>query len=48
MATNLENVMKKLALALLVATLSGCAIVPYGPPVPVYVHGGYYGHGYWR
>jgi hypothetical protein len=42
--------MKKLALAVLIAVLSGCAIVPYGPP-PVYVgvHGGYYyGHGGWR
>ena len=46
--------MKKLALVVMVATLvtlTGCAIVPYGPPVPVYVgvHGGYHdGHGGWR
>ncbi len=48
--------MKTIALALLVAALAGCAIVPIGPP-PIYVGvharadygGGYYGggHGYW-
>ena len=39
--------MKKIAFAVLVATLAGCAIVPYGPP-PVYIHARgdyYYGHG---
>jgi len=46
---NLEVLMKKIVLAVLVATLAGCAIVPYGAPPPIYVgvHGGYYGHG-WR
>ena len=41
--------MKKIALAVLIAVLSGCAIVPYPPP-PVYVGvhgGGYYGGGYY-
>ena len=46
--------MKSIALAVLLATLAGCAIVPIGPP-PVYVDvqarpsygygGGYYGGG---
>jgi len=50
--------MKSIALAIIVATLAGCAIVPIGPPVYVgarvggggyYGHGGYYGGGYgWR
>lgn len=51
--------MKSIALAVLVATLAGCAIVPIGPPVYVGVRahggygygygGGYYGgRGYWR
>ena len=42
--------MKSIALALLVATLAGCAIVPIGPPVyvGVHAHGGYgYGGGYY-
>lgn len=41
--------MKSIALAIIVATLAGCAIVPIGPPVYVGVrggyNGGYYGHG---
>ena len=42
--------MKSIALAVLIATLAGCAIVPVGPPVYVGVgvrgHGGYgYGGG---
>ena len=50
--------MKSIALALLVATVAGCAIVPIGPPVYVgvqahggygYGGGGYYGgRGHWR
>ncbi|MEO8936796.1 MAG: hypothetical protein ABI277_01070 [Burkholderiaceae bacterium] len=41
--------MKSIALAVIIATLTGCAIVPIGPP-PIYVgihaHGGYgYGGG---
>ena len=38
--------MKMIALAVLVAVLGGCAVVPLGPPVyvGVGVHGGY-GHG---
>jgi hypothetical protein len=49
MHINTEVTMKSIALAVLIATLAGCAIVPYGPP-PVYVgvhaRGGYYDHGY--
>ena len=42
--------MKSIALAVLIATLAGCAVVPIGPPVYVGVgvraHGGYgYGGG---
>ena len=50
--------MKTIVLAVLVAALAGCAIVPVGPPiyVGVHAHGGYgYGEGgyggrggYWR
>ena len=50
--------MKTIALAVLIATLTGCAVVPVGPPVYIGVHahggygyggGGYYGgRGYWR
>ncbi len=41
--------MKSIALAVLVATLAGCAIVPIGPPfvVGVRAHGDY-GYGYDR
>ena len=47
--------MKSLALAVLLATLAGCAVVPIGPPIQVDVHarpaygygGGYYGGGYY-
>ena len=49
--------MKSIVIAVLVATLTGCAIVPIVPPVYVGVHargdygygGGYYGggRGYW-
>jgi hypothetical protein len=51
MSTNTEVFMKSIALAVLIATLAGCAIVPIGPP-PIYVgvhaHGGYgYGGGYY-
>ena len=38
--------MKPIALALLLATLAGCAVVPIGPPVYVGARaygGGYYG-----
>jgi hypothetical protein len=50
MSHQLEMTMKKIVLGVLVAVLAGCAIVPYGPPPPVYVHahGGYYGHPYYR
>lgn len=40
--------MKSIALAVLVATLAGCAVVPVGPPIVVgarYDSGGSYG---WR
>ena len=46
--------MKSIALAVLAAlvtsaALSGCAIVPIGPPVYIGIHGGgNYGHGYYR
>jgi hypothetical protein len=49
MHINTEVTMKSIALAVLIATLAGCAIVPYGyGPPPVYGHarGGYYDHGY--
>ena len=49
--------MKSIVIAVLVATLAGCAVVPIVPPVYVGVHahggygygGGYYGggRGYW-
>ncbi len=49
--------MKSIFLAVLIATLAGCAVVPIGPPVYIGVHahdgygyggGGYYGgRGYW-
>lgn len=42
--------MKSIALAIIVATLAGCAIVPIGPPVYVGArasYGGYYGHPYY-
>lgn len=40
--------MRSIVLAVLVATLAGCAVVPIGPPVyvGVHTHGGYgYGDG---
>ena len=41
--------MKAIALAVLIATLAGCAIVPIGPPLVVRVHGDYgYHGGYYR
>lgn len=50
--------MKSIALAVLIATLAGCVVLPVGPPVYIGVHshdgyryggGGYYGgRGYWR
>jgi len=50
---NVERLMKSIVLAVIVATLAGCAIVPIGPPVYVGArvnYGGYWGHGYdgWR
>ena len=41
--------MKSIALAVLIATLAGCAIVPIGPPIVVGVRAhGDYGYGYYR
>ncbi len=37
--------MKSIALAVLLATLAGCAVVPIGPPV--YVGARVYGRGYY-
>lgn len=38
--------MKSIALAVLIATLAGCAVVPIGPPIYVGVQArGGYGHG---
>ncbi len=46
----MKSSVRAISLALSLATLAGCAVVPIGPPVYVGArahYGGYYGHPYY-